>query len=157
MKIISFIERRQQDVIERILRHCGLWEGPLRTLAHPCHRQHVPSPTRTNRRSCNWFSIRSSCRPRRTTDSPLPLGHMGLGSSRKLPNCRTRSGLFANGEATPRSRRAATTAVGRSGFPQVTHMHGPQTADLRLVCKGSHTADLTFPAASSKGMTGNDE
>jgi hypothetical protein len=35
MKIISFIERRQQDVIERILRHCGLWEGALRTLAHP--------------------------------------------------------------------------------------------------------------------------
>jgi hypothetical protein len=35
MKIISFIERRQQDVIERILRHGGLWEGPLRTLAHP--------------------------------------------------------------------------------------------------------------------------
>jgi hypothetical protein len=33
MKIISFIERRQQEVIERILRHCGLWEGPLRTLA----------------------------------------------------------------------------------------------------------------------------
>ena len=24
MKIISFIERRQRDVIERILRHCGL-------------------------------------------------------------------------------------------------------------------------------------
>jgi len=35
MKIISFIERRQQAVIERILRHCGLWEGPLRTLSHP--------------------------------------------------------------------------------------------------------------------------
>ena len=33
MKIISFIERNQQEVIERILRHCGLWEGPLRTLA----------------------------------------------------------------------------------------------------------------------------
>ena len=33
MKIISFIERQQQEVIERILRHCGLWEGPLRTLA----------------------------------------------------------------------------------------------------------------------------
>ena len=33
MKIIGFIERRQQDVIERILRHCGLWEGPIRTLA----------------------------------------------------------------------------------------------------------------------------
>jgi len=34
MKVISFIERRQQVVIERILRHCGLWEGPIRTLAN---------------------------------------------------------------------------------------------------------------------------
>jgi len=33
MKIISFIERSQGDVIERILRHCRLWEGPIRTLA----------------------------------------------------------------------------------------------------------------------------
>jgi hypothetical protein len=33
MRVISFIEARQQDVIEKILRHCGLWEGPLRTLA----------------------------------------------------------------------------------------------------------------------------
>jgi hypothetical protein len=33
MKIISFIERRQTDVIQWILRHCGLWEGPLRTRA----------------------------------------------------------------------------------------------------------------------------
>jgi hypothetical protein len=33
MKIVSFIERRQSDVIERILRHCGLWEGLLRTRA----------------------------------------------------------------------------------------------------------------------------
>ena len=32
MKIISFIERCQADVIERILRHVGLWEGPLGTL-----------------------------------------------------------------------------------------------------------------------------
>ena len=30
---ISFIERGQRDVVERILRHCGLWEGPIRTLA----------------------------------------------------------------------------------------------------------------------------
>ena len=35
MKIVSFIERYQADVIERILRHCGLWEGPLRTNAGP--------------------------------------------------------------------------------------------------------------------------
>ncbi len=33
MKIISFIERHQANVIEPILRHCGLWEGPVRTLA----------------------------------------------------------------------------------------------------------------------------
>jgi hypothetical protein len=26
MKIISFIERHQAKVIEKILRHCGLWE-----------------------------------------------------------------------------------------------------------------------------------
>ncbi len=34
MKIISFIERRQREVIERILRHCNLWQGPVRTLAN---------------------------------------------------------------------------------------------------------------------------
>jgi hypothetical protein len=33
MKIIGFIERRQRDVVEKILRHRGLWEGSLRTLA----------------------------------------------------------------------------------------------------------------------------
>ncbi len=33
MKIVSFIERAQKPVIERILRHCGLWEGPIRTFA----------------------------------------------------------------------------------------------------------------------------
>ncbi len=26
MKIISFIERRRSEVMEKILRHCGLWE-----------------------------------------------------------------------------------------------------------------------------------
>lgn len=31
MKIVSFIERCHRDVIEQILRHCGLWQGPLRT------------------------------------------------------------------------------------------------------------------------------
>jgi hypothetical protein len=31
MKIVTFIERCQGDVIERILRHCGQWEGPIRT------------------------------------------------------------------------------------------------------------------------------
>jgi len=32
LRIISFIERCQADVIERILRHLGLWEGPVGTL-----------------------------------------------------------------------------------------------------------------------------
>jgi len=32
MKIISFIERCQAEVIERILRHLGLWEVPLGTV-----------------------------------------------------------------------------------------------------------------------------
>ncbi len=31
MRTISFIE--DNAVVEKILRHCGLWEGPLRTLA----------------------------------------------------------------------------------------------------------------------------
>jgi hypothetical protein len=31
MKIIAFIERHQTEVIEKILRHCGLWEeAPVR-------------------------------------------------------------------------------------------------------------------------------
>ena len=33
MKSVSFIERCQSDVIEQILRHCGLWQGPLLTRA----------------------------------------------------------------------------------------------------------------------------
>jgi hypothetical protein len=32
MQIISFIERDKRPVIERILRHLRLWEGPIRTL-----------------------------------------------------------------------------------------------------------------------------
>jgi hypothetical protein len=48
MKIVSFIECRQRDVIERILRHCGLWESPLRTLASargpPGRTAQVPEP-----------------------------------------------------------------------------------------------------------------
>ena len=28
MRVVSFIERNQSDVIEQILRHCGLWDPP---------------------------------------------------------------------------------------------------------------------------------
>ncbi len=46
MKIISFIERGQQEVVERILRHCGLWEGPIRTLAGARAPPHRSAPSR---------------------------------------------------------------------------------------------------------------
>jgi len=29
MKVVSFIESRQDEVIEKILRHCGLWQAPF--------------------------------------------------------------------------------------------------------------------------------
>jgi len=45
MRIISFIESRQREVIEKILRHCGLWEGPLRDVAYR------PRATRQARRT----------------------------------------------------------------------------------------------------------
>jgi hypothetical protein len=51
MKIIGFIERRQHDVIERILRHCGLWEGPIRTLASP--RAPPPSARQSGHAACD--------------------------------------------------------------------------------------------------------
>lgn len=36
MKIISFIERHQRQLIEKILRHCGLWEeAPARETQIP--------------------------------------------------------------------------------------------------------------------------
>jgi hypothetical protein len=84
MKIVSFIERRQTDVIERILQHCGLWEGPLRTRASarspPAGPQHptaaadeleliidgdfLESERRTDQpaesASCSWCSIPTS-------------------------------------------------------------------------------------------------
>ena len=47
MKIISFIERRQTDVIQRILRHCGLWQGFLRTHASPRAPPSAASPKPT--------------------------------------------------------------------------------------------------------------
>jgi len=45
MKIVSFIEHCQADVIERILRHVGLWEGPLRTLATARAPPPAPAPS----------------------------------------------------------------------------------------------------------------
>lgn len=65
MKIISFIERHQHEVIERILRHCGLWEGAIRTLASA----RAPPPTRHPADPC------AGCPPRRAaaTASDLEL------------------------------------------------------------------------------------
>ena len=44
MKIISFIERQQSDVIQRILRHSGLWQGFIRTHASPRAQPATKSP-----------------------------------------------------------------------------------------------------------------
>jgi putative transposase len=51
MKIISFIERRQTDVIQRILRHCGLWQGFLRTHASPRAPPNAASPKPSSSKS----------------------------------------------------------------------------------------------------------
>ena len=56
MKIISFIERNQADVIERILKHCGLWEGPIRTPVGP----RAPDRPCLIRTSTNWYLTETS-------------------------------------------------------------------------------------------------
>jgi len=43
MKIISFIEAHQETVIERILRHCGLWDS-RQNRAPPTLFERVPGP-----------------------------------------------------------------------------------------------------------------
>ncbi len=52
MKIISVTERNQSQMIERILRHCGLWEGPLRTLA----TARAPPPSLARPQPTSWSS-----------------------------------------------------------------------------------------------------
>ncbi|OGJ93347.1 MAG: hypothetical protein A2350_21225 [Candidatus Raymondbacteria bacterium RifOxyB12_full_50_8] len=42
MKIISFID--QDDIIERILKHCGLWKDPLRSRESEARPQPRPPP-----------------------------------------------------------------------------------------------------------------
>jgi len=44
MRIVSFIEARQEEVIRRILEHCGLWHGPPHRLPPP-----RPPPQRRRR------------------------------------------------------------------------------------------------------------
>jgi len=48
MRVTSFIERCQADVIERILRHLGLWEGPLGTLPIARGPPRAPPPAQTH-------------------------------------------------------------------------------------------------------------
>ncbi|MCP4082821.1 MAG: hypothetical protein GY743_21550 [Planctomycetaceae bacterium] len=47
MRSVSFIERRQSDVFQRIFRHCGLWQGCLRTHASPRAPPNAASPKPT--------------------------------------------------------------------------------------------------------------
>jgi len=45
MRIVSFIEKHQSDVVEKILRHCGLWkEAPPRAPPEPVHNDTVEEP-----------------------------------------------------------------------------------------------------------------
>ena len=48
MKVISFIEARQEDVIAKILKHCGVWEqasrGPPNPTADSAAPDHRPAP-----------------------------------------------------------------------------------------------------------------
>jgi hypothetical protein len=42
MKIIAFLERHQTEVIEKILRHCGLWEeGPAQIPISNLGKRHL--------------------------------------------------------------------------------------------------------------------
>jgi len=43
MKVVAFIEPPQADVIEKILRHCGLWQ-PSSPRAPPAGHGWVPDP-----------------------------------------------------------------------------------------------------------------
>ena len=45
MKVVAFIEPPQGDVIEKILRHCGLWDPRIAPGHHP--RGRFGSTTRT--------------------------------------------------------------------------------------------------------------
>ena len=53
MRIIAFIERHQTDVIEKILRHCGLWEqSPARD--PPCRRSGWRSRAKGQAKEDEW-------------------------------------------------------------------------------------------------------
>jgi len=79
----------------------------------------------------------------------------GLGSTRKLPDCRIRNGLFANCDATARSRRAPERRRPAGPvFRQAARVHSRQTADSQQVGTGSYTAALTFPTARSPTRLG---
>jgi len=45
MRIVNFVEKRQSDVVEKILRHCGLWkETPQRAPPEPVPIDTVEEP-----------------------------------------------------------------------------------------------------------------
>ena len=54
MKIIGFIERRQTDGIQRILRDCGLWQGFIGTHASPPAPAAAQQPLPTAASEYKW-------------------------------------------------------------------------------------------------------
>ena len=54
MRSVRFIERRQSDVFQRILRHCGLWQGLIRTHVSPRAPPTAQQPLPTAPREFEW-------------------------------------------------------------------------------------------------------
>ena len=78
MKIVSFIERWQQEVIERILRHSGLWEGPLRMLATARAPPLAPTPSLTAPGELELVPDGEFLEYRRRENQENPLGEFQL-------------------------------------------------------------------------------
>ena len=88
IKIVNFIDCRRRDVIERILRHWGLWQGSLRTLAStrrpPARPSQVPEP---------WCDVELVLDPELVAAEAVP---SDMHRSRELPTRSSRHETFAN-------------------------------------------------------------
>ena len=124
-----------------------LSDGP----AASAHDDGHTTPTGTKTAAVHTLPSRT----RRAADSPLPLDQWAWAVLKAAhPSHPQRSFRKPRCDG-PLPPRPGTTPVGRSDFPQVAHMQWPQTADLRLVCTGTHAAD-PISAASSNGMANDD-
>jgi hypothetical protein len=60
MRVIAFIERRQRDVIRKILEHCGLWEEPRAPASAQrrwsCAKKRTPTTSPRRKNHSHWHS-----------------------------------------------------------------------------------------------------